>query len=43
MKGKALAIRRISKDIKEINKIPVEGIGISSIENDPMKYVANIK
>ena len=43
MKGKALAIRRISKDIKEINKIPVEGIGISSIENDPMKYVVNIK
>ena len=43
MKGKALAIRRISKDIKEINKTPVEGIGISSIENDPMKYVVNIK
>ena len=43
MKGKSLAIRRINKDMKEINKNPVEGIGISSLDNDPMKYVVNIK
>ena len=43
MKGKSLAIRRINKDMKEINQNPIEGIGISSLENDPMKYVVNIK
>ena len=41
--GKALAIKRINKDIKEINKSPIEGIGIASIDNDPMKYVVNIR
>ena len=43
MKGKSLAIRRINKDMKEINQNPVEGIGISSLDNNPMKYVVNIK
>ena len=41
--GKALAIKRINKDIKEITKSPIEGIGIASIDNDPMKYVVNIR
>ena len=43
MKGKSLSILRINKDMKEINQNPVEGIGISSLDNDPMKYVVNIK
>ena len=43
MKGKSIAIRRINKDMKEINQNPVEGIGISSLDNNPMKYVVNIK
>ena len=43
MSGKSLAIRRINKDIKEINKSPVEGIGIASLENNVMKYVVNIR
>ena len=43
MKGKSLSIHRINKDMKEINQNPVEGIGISSLDNDPMKYVVNIK
>ena len=43
MKGRTLAIRRINKDMKEITKSPVEGIGIASLENDPMKYVVNIR
>ena len=43
MSGRSLAIKRINKDMKEINKYPVEGIGIASLENDPMKYVVNIK
>ena len=38
-----LAIKRISNDLKEIVKCPLEGIGIASIDNDPMKYVVNIK
>ena len=29
--------------MKEINQSPIEGIGISSLDNDPMKYVVNIK
>ena len=43
MSGRSLAIRRINKDMKEINQNPIEGIGICSIDNDPMKYVVNIK
>ena len=43
MKGRPLAIRRINKDIKEITKNPVEGIGVASLENNPMKYVVNIR
>ena len=41
--GKALALKRINKDMKEITKYPVEGVGIVSMDNDPMKYIVNIK
>ena len=41
--GKALAIKRINKDMKEIIKSPIEGIGIVSIDNDPMKYAVNLR
>ena len=40
---KALALKRINKDIKEIINSPVEGIGIISLDNDPMKYIVNIQ
>ena len=43
MSTKILAIKRISNDLKELNNCPLEGIGIASIDNDPMKYVVNIK
>ena len=43
MSGKSIAIKRINKDMKEITKSPIEGIGIVSLENDPMKYIVNIK
>ena len=39
----SLAIRRINKDIREITRNPVEGIGISSIEDNPMRYVINMR
>ena len=39
----SLAIRRINKDIREITRNPVEGIGIASIEDNPMKYVINMR
>ena len=42
-KNKVIAIKRINKDLKEIMKSPVEGIGIASIDNDLMKYVVNIR
>ena len=41
--GKALAMKRINKDIKEIMKSPVEGIGIISLDNNPMKYIVNMQ
>ena len=41
--GKVIAIKRINKDMKEIIKSPVEGIGIISLDGDPMKYVVNIR
>ena len=43
MSGKSIAIKRINKDMKEITKSPIEGIGIVSLSNDPMKYIVNIK
>ena len=43
MSGKSIAIKRINKDMKEISKYPKEGIGIVSLNNDPMRYIVNIK
>ena len=43
MKGKSIAIKRINKDIKEITKSHIDGIGIISLPNDPVKYIVNIK
>ena len=39
---KGLSLKRIIRDLKEITKSPIEGIGIVSIDNDPMKYVVNM-
>ena len=43
MSSKSLAIRRITKDIKEITKSPVKGIGIAQLENNVMKYVVKMR
>ena len=43
MKGRVLALKRINKDMKEITNFPIEGIGITSLDNDPMKYIVNIR
>lgn len=40
---KAIAIKRISNDIRELQKCPLEGIGMASIENNPMEYVINME
>ena len=40
---KALCLNRISKDLKELIQAPLEGIGIISLDNDPKKYLVNIK
>ena len=42
-KSKMISLKRISKDIQEITKNPVEGIGIIQYENDFFKYIVNIK
>ena len=43
MATRALAIRRINRDIKEITKNPIEGIGIAPIDDDIMRYVINMR
>lgn len=40
---KVIALKRITNDMKELEKFPLEGIGMASIENDPMKFVINMK
>jgi len=40
---KSLCLNRISKDLKEITKSPLKGIGIVSLENDAMKYIVNMR
>ena len=40
---KNLCLQRINKDLKEIINSPLEGIGIASLDNDPKKYVVNMK
>ena len=42
-KTKMISLKRISKDIQEITKNPVEGIGIIQYEGDFFKYIVNIK
>ena len=43
MNNRKLAIKRINNDLRELSNCPLEGIGITSIDNDPMKYVVNIQ
>ena len=42
MYSKSFSTKRLSNDIKEIYKNPIEGIGIISLDNDIMKYIVNI-
>ena len=41
--GNPLALRRINKDMREITKNPIEGIGIVSLNNNPFIYIVNMK
>ena len=43
MLSQKLSLKRINKDIIEITKNPIEGIGIISLNNNPMEYIVNIK
>ena len=38
-----LSLKRINKDIIEIINSPIEGIGIVSLDNNPMEYIVNIR
>lgn len=40
---RAIAIKRISNDIRELQKCPLQGIGMASIDNNPMEYVINME
>ena len=37
------SIKRINRDLKEIMDNPIEGIGIISLNDNPMEYIVNIK
>ena len=41
--GNPLALRRINKDMREITKNPIEGIGIVSLNDNPFIYIVNMK
>ena len=43
MTKRIIALKRIANDMKEITKSPLEGIGIASIDNDPLKFVINME
>ena len=42
-KNKLIAMKRIQRDISEISKNPIKGIGIAQFEDDFMKYIINIR
>ena len=42
-KNKIISMKRIERDIAEITKNPMKGIGIVKYEDDFMKYIVNIK
>ena len=41
-KNKLIAMKRIQRDISEISKNPIKGIGIAQFEDDFMKYIINM-
>ena len=43
MSKRLIAIKRVTNDMKELSKCPLEGIGIAQIDNDPLKFVVNIE
>ena len=43
MTKRIIALKRIANDMKEITKCPLEGIGIASIDNDPLKFAINME
>ena len=43
MSKRLIAIKRVTNDMKELNKCPLEGIGVAQIDNDPLKFVVNIE
>ena len=38
-----IALKRIANDMKALDKCPLEGIGIASIEDEPLKFVVNME
>lgn len=40
---KIIALKRIANDMKELEKCPLEGIGVSMIDSDQMQFVVNMQ
>ena len=43
MSYKNYSLSRVNRDIKEITNSPIKGIGIISLDNNPYKYIVNIR
>ena len=43
MSKRLIAIKRVTNDMKELSKCPLEGIGVAQIDNDPLKFVVNME
>ncbi len=43
MTTRSIALKRISNDLKELAKSPLEGVGIAQMVDDPMKFVINME
>ncbi len=41
--NRTVALKRIEKEMKKLEKCPLEGIGMASIDNNPMKFVINME
>ena len=43
MSFKTYSLSRVNRDIKEISDSPIKGVGIISLDNNPYKYIVNIR
>ena len=43
MSFRNISLSRVTRDLKEISDSPIKGVGIISLDNNPYKYIVNIR